>query len=58
MGRRPKKLRNVAGLIGLFFFGNEYRTFENAHICSRRRSEVQFLYTKAQFILVPPPTFG
>ena len=54
MGRRPNKLRNTAGLIGLFFFRHECRIFEIAHICSRTRSEDQCLYAKVQFILVPP----
>ena len=57
MGYKPNKLRNAAGLNGLFFLDMNAE-FEIAHICSRRRSENQFLYTKAPFILVPPPTFG
>ena len=54
MGRRRNKLRNAASLIGLFFFRHEYRIFETARICSRTRSEDQFLFAEVQFILVPP----
>ena len=54
MGRRRNKLGNDACLTGFFFLDMNTEFLKLRVICSRTRSDNQFLYAEVQSILVLP----